>query len=337
MKELPIGISNFELLIQRQNVYVDKTPLIFKMVDEGMFYFLSRPRRFGKSLLLSTLECLFTGRRELFEGLWIAQADWDWTVHPIVKFDLGGISHDTPEELKKALLRELHRMGKQAGLSLPEELLRNAFSELIIGLAQKHGQRVVVLIDEYDQPLISHLGKGKQELEVARQNREVLRDFFGVLKSGHVNDVLRFVFITGISKFTQVSIFSELNNLDDLSMQDAYTTLLGYTEEELIHFFAEHVSHQAQRKGIPEEEFVARIRDWYNGYRFSENAEPVYNPFSVLKVLKEGKFGNYWFETATPAFLVNLIKERQYPIPKMEGLRVTPAQFTTYDLDSLTL
>ncbi|RMH80311.1 MAG: AAA family ATPase, partial [Calditrichaeota bacterium] len=184
---------------------------------------------------------------------------------------------------------------------------------------------------------ISHLGRGKEELEIARQNREVLRDFFGVLKSGRVNDVLKFVFLTGISKFSQVSIFSELNNLDDLSMQESYATILGYEENEIEEYFAEHLQRLAGKLKLSVPEVLEKIREWYDGYRFSDAGVRVYNPFSVLKVLKEGKFKNYWFETATPAFLVNLIKERDYPILELEALRIAPSQFTTYDLDDLAL
>jgi hypothetical protein len=195
----------------------------------------------------------------------------------------------------------------------------------------------VVLVDEYDKPLINHLGKGEEELEIAKQNRDVLREFYGVLKGGNVGKAIRFVFLTGISKFTRVSIFSELNNLDDLSMQEPYSSLLGYTDEELERDFEPHIRQLSKRLKVPVKEALQDIRTWYNGYRFSDLEVKVYNPFSVTKLLKQCKFQNYWFDTATPAFLVNLIKEKQYPIPNIETLEIHETSFSTYDLDHLQL
>ncbi|RME57277.1 AAA family ATPase, partial [Candidatus Parcubacteria bacterium] len=337
MKKLPIGIANFERMIRNGYVYVDKTRWIYKMVSEGMFYFLSRPRRFGKTLLVSTLAHLFSGHRELFEGLWIAEAEWDWTAHPILKLDMSELEHQNADILRQALLQKLQGIGQQEGIALPPNLLRNAFSELIIGLARKYNQSVVVLIDEYDQPLISHLGKGEQELEIAKQNREVLRDFFGVLKGGNVNDVLEFVFLTGISKFSQVSIFSELNNLNDLTMHPQYGEILGYTQEEVERYFPEYIQRMAQTTNQTPQNVLNGLREWYNGYRFTRQEIQVYNPFSILKALDRQEFSVYWFETATPAFLVNLIKERNYPVVDLECLQIPESFFTTYDLERLQL
>ncbi|RMI15296.1 MAG: hypothetical protein D6681_04330, partial [Calditrichaeota bacterium] len=330
MKKLPIGISNFELLIQRQNVYVDKTRLIYKMVDEGMFYFLSRPRRFGKSLLISTLRALFEGKRELFAGLWMENAPWEWEMHPVIVIDFNSIASDSPEALQRDLIFRLKETAASASAQLHEPSLEGAFRGTILALYRHYRQKVVVLVDEYDRPLVSHLGKGEAELEIARANREILRGFFGVLKDIDVSAVLRFVFITGISKFTQVSIFSGLNNLNDLTMHPGYGGLLGYTQEELEIYFQEYIDRMAKTLKQSPREVLDGLREWYNGYRFTDVETHLYNPFSILKALDRQQFGPYWFETATPAFLVNLIKERQYPIPEMEGLRVTPAQFTTY-------
>ncbi len=337
MKNLPISISNFEKLITGNNVYVDKTRYIHQMVSKGMFYFLSRPRRFGKSLLVSTLKALFEGRKELFKDLWIEKADWDWQPHPVLQIDFNGISSNTPEILKQSLHDTLSLAGKIAQVSLESSLLRNRFKELIVGLFEKHQQKVVILVDEYDQPLISHLGKGEADLEIAKQNREVLREFYGVLKEGSVNEALKFVFITGISKFTRVSIFSELNNLDDISMQDPYSALLGYTEEELEQYFAPQTSQLSRHQKKPEAETRQQIQTWYNGYRFADIDLKVYNPYSVLHLFNQSKFQNYWFETGTPAFLVDLIKERQYSVPLMEALELSQRDFTVYDLDHLKL
>jgi hypothetical protein len=196
---------------------------------------------------------------------------------------------------------------------------------------------VVILVDEYDKPLITHLGKGKAALEIAKQNREVLREFYGVLKDGEVNETLKFVFLTGISKFARMSIFSELNNLDDLSMQELYSALLGYTEEELRQYFAPHLKALRLRRKKSEAETLQQIQAWYNGYRFSDLDVKVYNPTSVLQLFKQNKFKNYWFDTATPAFLANLIKEKRYPIPDIENLQLEETSFSTYDLDHLEL
>jgi hypothetical protein len=311
MKKLPISISNFEALITGNNVYVDKTRYIHQMVSEGMFYFLSRPRRFGKSLLVSTLKALFEGRKELFKGLWIENADWDWKPHPVLQIDFNGISHGTPETLKQGLWLALKEIAQQYQINLSSQLLPESFKEVIIGLNRYGGSRAVVLVDEYDKPLISHLGKGKAALEIAKQNREVLREFYGVLKEGHVNEALRFVFITGISKFTRVSIFSELNNLNDLTMHPAYATLVGYTQEELEAFFRDFIQTLSKNKNESHQAVLDQLKVWYNGYRFTGEESLVYNPYSILHVLQRGTFENYWFETGTPAFLVDLIKEKK--------------------------
>ncbi len=337
MKKLPISISEFDRLIRQNCVYVDKTRYVYKMATEGMFYFLSRPRRFGKSLLVSTLQNFFEGRKELFKGLWIENADWDWAPHPVLRIDFSEIDQDTPEILKKSLIAKLHAFGARSGIPLQQDILRASFGELIIRLFEKHQRCVVVLIDEYDQPMIRHLGKGKEALEIAKQNREVLRDFYGVLKGGNVNAALQFVFITGISKFARVSIFSELNNLNDLTMHPAYADLLGYTQEELERAFADFIRALAEDSNESERTVLDKLKTWYNGYRFTVKEALVYNPYSIVNVFEKGLFQNYWFETATPAFLVNLIKERQYAVPLIENLELIQQDFAVYDLDYLRL
>jgi hypothetical protein len=337
MKKLPISIQDFHRLITGNHVYVDKTRDIYKMVTEGMFYFLSRPRRFGKSLLVSTLENLFRGNKKLFKGLWIEKSDWDWKPHPVLKIDFNGVSFGTPEILHQSLIETLRLQARKAGTASASSLLRNCFKEMIIKLFEQQRQKVTVLIDEYDQPLISHLGKGEAALEVAKQNREVLRELYGVLKESDVNQALQFVFITGISKFAKMSIFSELNNLDDISMQEPYSAILGYTDAELEKYFGVHIKQLSRQLKRPDTEVSQQIQTWYNGYRFSDADIKVYNPVSVLKLLKQNKFQDYWFETATPAFLVNLIKEQQYPVPLIETLELSQPDFTVYDLDDLRL
>jgi len=337
MKKLPISIQDFDRLITGNHVYVDKTRYIYQMVTEGMFYFLSRPRRFGKSLLVSTLENLFAGNKELFKGLWIENADWDWKPHPVVLIDFSGITLKTPEKLETALRLKLKKIAQDHQIRLSSKLLPESFAEVIIGLNRHHKERVVILVDEYDKPLIAHLGKGETALEIAKQNREVLREFFGVLKEGEVNKALKFVFITGISKFAKVSIFSELNNLTDLTMHPAYAALLGYTQEELEAFWGDWIQKLSTNKNESYPAVLDKLKTWYNGYRFTRENILVYNPVSVLHALERETFGTYWFETATPAFLVDLIKEQQYPVPLIETLELSQEDFTVYDLDDLKL
>jgi hypothetical protein len=337
MKKLPVDVHDFHHMITGDHVYVDKTQYIHKMATEGTYYFLSRPRRFGKTLLVSTLEHLFRGNKELFKGLWIENADWDWTPHPVLRIDMSEISNATPELLKAGLWLTLAKIAQDNGFQLSSKLLPESFKETIVEIHRQRDERIAVLIDEYDKPLINHLGKGEEELEIAKQNRDVLREFYGVLKGGNVGKALRFVFLTGISKFARVSIFSELNNLDDLSMQEPYSALLGYTDEELERYFEPYIRQLSKRLKAPLEETLQDIRTWYNGYRFSDLDLKVYNPFSVTRLLKQCKFKNYWFDTATPAFLVNLIKEKKYPIPDIETLEIHEDSFSTYDLEQLRL
>jgi len=338
-KFLPLGIQDFETMRKGNFVYVDKTEYINKLIHPiQAFYFMSRPRRFGKSLLVSTLGYFFEGRRDLFEGLWIAEnTDWKWEQHPVVKIDFNQISHETVEKLREGLSYALNDIGENNGIEIKGNLLAENFRELIIELEKRYNSSVVVLVDEYDKPLISHLGKGAAELEIAKQNRDVLKQFFGVLKGQDVSGALRLVFITGVSKFSRVSIFSDLNNLDDLSMQSPFNEMFGYTEDELEQYFRHYIKSMANTLKLSYRECKVQLQTWYNGYRFTEKDEKVYNPFSILNALKNRNFKNYWFETGTPSFLVNLMKENNYPVPEIEHLKLHEHSFTTYDLENLRL
>ncbi len=336
MKKLPIGIQSFEVMRTQGYLYVDKTRDIYRLVNEGMFYFLARPRRFGKSLLVSTLQCLFQGRRDLFRGLWLAeQGDWDWQAHPVLVVDFNGIARETPQRLRQSLKEFLSGTAQEAGIALQSSLLVPMFRELILGLHKKAGRPVVILIDEYDKPLVDHLGRGEEGLAIAKANRDTLRSFFGVLKDAAVSDVLRFVFLTGVSRFSRVSIFSQLNNLNDVSMHDAYATMLGYTQAEMDRYFAEHRRRLAERLGVSEEEAREALAQYYDGYRFAERAARVYNPFSVLQAFDHQRLGNYWFESGTPRFLVDLLRQQGYEPPRLEGLQVSRSVFTAFDIDYL--
>jgi hypothetical protein len=272
----------------------------------------------------------------LFDGLWIAEnTDWEWNAHPVILIDFNEISHDTPENLKISLQRSIEKTAESQDVISDAPLLKNQFKELILSLHQKTAMPVVILIDEYDKPIIDHLGKGENALETAKANRDILKAFFGVIKDGEVASVLRFVFITGVSKFSRVSIFSELNNLKDLTMNDDYADMPGYTQEEVDTCFIPYFSDFAQKQNMSETELLEKLRRHYNGYRFSQRDVKVYNPFSILCAMDEKKFNNYWFETGTPTFLVNLLKACDYPIADIENLELDKQIFSVYDIENL--
>ena len=336
MQKLPIGESSFENMRTRGYLYVDKTEYVHRMATEGAYYFLARPRRFGKSLLLSTLKCLFQGKRELFEGLWVAEhGEWEWEEHPVVVIDFNEVNHDTPENLRQSLEEHLMAVAEESRIALDRPFLATKFKALIRGLHRKTGMPVAVLIDEYDKPIIGHLGRGREEMEIARANRDILKGFFGVLKGATVVPALRFVFLTGVSQFSKVSVFSELNNLNDISMHDDYADMLGYTQEELETCFEGYIQLLAKKLGRSENETKAELAQRYDGYRFSERDVRVYNPFSILKVFDHQRLKEYWFETGTPTFLVNLLKEKRYDLPTVEDLEVSRSIFTTFEIDRL--
>jgi len=337
-KFLPFAVQDFPQMITGNFVYVDKTRHVYEMVHVPQgYYFLSRPRRFGKTLLVSTLKALFEGRKELFKGLWIENSDWPWKPHPVVQIDFNGVDATDAATLEKSLSGVLDEIAESHAISLKSEILTNKFVELFVALHKKYQENIVVLVDEYDKPIITHLGEGEAGLQTAIANRKILKKFFGVLKEARVSARLRLVFITGISKFSQVSIFSDLNNLRDLSMHAADADLLGYTQQELESHFGEWLEEFARLRQTTVAEILALLREWYNGHRFSKHATQVYNPFSIINALLEYDFKNYWFKTGTPTFLVNLIKEKNYAIPQLENLQVRETTFSTYDLENLRL
>ncbi len=339
LQNLPIGDSgdsSFESIRQGNCLYVDKTRHFFQMATQGKYYFLSRPRRFGKSLTISTFRCLFQGRRDLFEGLWVAEnANWEWQVHPVILLDFNDISHDTLENLHISLEKSPKRTAQGYGLNIDAPLIQDLFKDLILALHRKTAMPVVILIDEYDKPLIDQLGKGPFEMDIAKANRDALKHFLGVIKDGDVADVLRFVLITGVSKFSRVSIFSELNNLDDVTMNRRYAEMPGYTQHELETSFADHLACFSRETGQSVQETLDSFRAYYNGYRFSEKDVRVYNPFSILKALNEQALKNYWFETGTPTMPVNLLKEQNFSVAKIENLMLDEQIFSVYDIKRL--
>lgn len=337
MQNLPIGISSFEKIREEGYLYIDKTPYIHQLISTGKYYFLSRPRRFGKSLLVSTLRCLFEGRRELFKGLYI-EDKWDWGKrYPVVVVDFNQINCENKRSLCSGLIHQLSYFAQQEGLSLRGEDPQDDFKDIILSLADKYSASVSIIIDEYDKPIVSHLGLGQDRLNLARENRELLKRFFGVIKGHDITRITKFVLLTGVSKFSQVSIFSELNNLTDLTMGERYSAIMGITEQEMQDNLIPYIEHFAQQRNIPLFEIKQQLKLYYNGYRFSEEDQTVYNPYSLFCALQDKKFRNYWFETGTPTFLIDLIKEKEYYIPKAEQLLLPDYVFRQYDLETLQL
>jgi len=315
-KRLPIGISSFEKIRREGYYYIDKTPFIAKLVSEGTYYFLSRPRRFGKSLFVDTLKQAFLGRRELFEGLYLYE-HWDWSEsYPVIHIDFGGGVVQDAKDLVRWILFKLRQNQSQLKITCEErEDYRNYFEELIVKSAETYGKQVVVLIDEYDKPILDRI----EEREKAREIREVLKSLYSVLKP--LDSYLKFVFITGVTKFSKVSLFSGLNQLQDITLSSKYATICGYTQEELEAVFGELLT----------KEELQGVRCWYNGYSFC--GEPVYNPFDVLLYLSDREFRPYWFETGTPSFLVKLLFERRFYLPEMEEIIASENLLSSFDVD----
>ena len=336
LKNLPIGISDFESIINENYLYIDKTEKIYELISGGMYYFLSRPRRFGKSLLISTFYNLFRGKKELFKGLYIYNSDFEWEEYPVIRLDFNGISNNTPDILKESIEGYLRDIGESYGIELKNRgKIKEVFKEISTKIGKKTGKDIVFLIDEYDKPIIDHLGKGEDELRIADKNREILKEFYGTLKTGELGEITRFVFITGITKFSKVSIFSELNNLTDITMNKRYCDILGITEDEIDRDLTPYIERFCEEENLNCKELREELRGYYNGYRFSSKDVRVYNPFSLFTALKYHSIENYWFETGTPTFLINLIKEQNIYIPEYENLQVSEALFSTYELSNL--
>jgi len=328
-KPLPTSTATFRDIIQGNKLYVDKTEYIYRLVQQKGAWFLSRPRRFGKSLFLSTLDEVYRGNRELFRGLWIDHSDYNWEVHPVIRLDFNLYPSTTAAELKSNIKRYLAQVAAQYGIKLEDGPYYAQFGDLIFALSAE--RQVVVLIDEYDKPLINNLN----DLAEAREIRDTLKGFYGVLKS--LDSRLRMVFITGISKFSRVGVFSDLNNLLDLTMNYAFATAFGLTEAEIRENLADHMVAFAQREKLTVADLLAKMRHWYNGFCFAPEAENVYNPYSTLLLFYHQRFANYWFESGTPTFLINLLRQRNYDIEQLDQLRLGELAFSTYEIENLAI
>lgn len=307
----PIGIQNFEKLRQDGYLYIDKTGLVYSLVQTSNCYFLSRPRRFGKSLLISILEAYFLGKKELFKGLAIEKLEQEWTVHPVLHLDLNIEKYDSIDNLTDILNVNLKLWEQTYGSDDAETSVSLRFAGIIRRAYKQTGRRVVVLVDEYDKPLQQSIGnKALQE-----EFRNTLKPFYGVLKS--LDGCIRFALLTGVTKFGKVSVFSDLNNLDDISMNNQYATLCGITEKEIHTNIEEGIRSLASAQNLSYEETCVKLKEMYDGYHFTSDSEGVYNPFSLFNALKNKTFGNYWFETGTPTYLVELLKRNRYNLKDM--------------------
>ena len=318
-RRLPIGMQTFREVRERDCYYVDKTAYIQRLLDEGKHYFLSRPRRFGKSLFLDTLKEAFEGNEALFEGLAIRDR-WDWSVrHPVLRLDFSSGSYQGPDDLRLELAAQLETLEEEAGVAArPAAPAAARFRRLIQALHRQAGQPVAVLVDEYDKPILDALNVS----DIARANRDLLRGLYATVKFSDAD--IRFTFITGVSKFSKVSLFSGLNNLKDITLGPRYSAVCGYTDADLDDVFA------AEIPGLDREQ----IREWYNGYSWL-GAEKVYNPYDILLLFDERRFASHWFETGTPAFLVRTLLERRVRTTALEDMVGSSDLLSTFDVDDM--
>jgi|JI10StandDraft_1071094.scaffolds.fasta_scaffold91817_2 hypothetical protein len=329
MKPLPIGIQTFRKLIEGNYLYIDKTQNIYQMIkNPAGAYFLSRPRRFGKSLTLSTLEEIFLGNKELFQGLWIYNSEYKWKKHPVIRFDFSKQKANDTDVLIGFINHQLDYIAEAYSIQLSKKEYFERFEELIMKLAQT--EKVVILIDEYDKPIIDHL----EDTELAMKMREVMKGFFTVLKGN--DEYIRFLLLTGVSKFSKAGVFSNLNHLIDITLDNAYSDLIGITEQELTKYFPDYISAFAKEEDLSEADLLEKIRLWYNGYRFSPKGISVYNPFSTLLTFEKKSFEHHWFETGTPEFLVKLILKNNYDIIEIP-FKTDALNFSSYEVDDLSL
>ena len=325
----PIGIQTFSQIIEQGFVYVDKTDMVYSLATEGKVYFLSRPRRFGKSLLLSTLRAYFEGRKELFRGLKIEALEKDWHPHTVFHFDFNGENFTIADTLEIYLNVCLSRWEREYDITpMENESLGSRFEHIIQVAYEKSGRGVVVLVDEYDKPLLDVL---EQDPNLMNQNRETLKAFYSVFK--RADAYLRFVFLTGVTKFSQVSVFSGFNQPKDISLYDRYEALCGITEEELHSLFAEPIRQMAALENCSEAEIKQRLKQQYDGYHFSERMTDIYNPFSILNAFDSQRIRDYWFASGTPTYLIRLMNHFHEGIDQLTGKYYSLEEFVNYKAD----
>ena len=304
LKLYPVGIQTFERIRKENKLYIDKTEYIYRMTHSGgCYFFLSRPRRFGKSLLVSTFESYFSGKKELFEGLAIEKLEQEWMEYPVLHFDMSGGKHMEKEQLEDYLSNRLEAEERKWGTTHSKRGVNDRLTELITTAYEISGKQVVVLIDEYDAPMLDVA----HERKILDELRNVMRNFYSPLKM--CEPMLRFVFLTGITKFSQVSIFSELNNIKNISLDDEYAGVCGITKEELLTQMSEDIDMLAEAQGMTREETIAKLKENYDGYHFSPASPDVFNPYSLLNCFDDKNFGAYWFSSGTPTYLINMLRK----------------------------
>ena len=321
LKNLPVGIQTFEKIVEQDRLYVDKTEYILKMLKLSNYIFLSRPRRFGKSLLVSTLQAYFEGRKDLFKGLYIYNAEKDWEQYPVLKFSMASAKHIDAAQLRRFLGNMLEREELKWGITSPKQDANDRLHDLILEANRQTGKQVVVLIDEYDAPLldVSHQDSLLHEM------RQIMRNFYSPLKD--CDSYLRFVFITGITKFSQLSIFSELNNLKNISMNPEFAAVCGITEEEMLTQMSDYIDKFAQDNEQTRNEAIADLKRQYDGYHFAWPSSDIYNPFSLLNSLQDRMLRSYWFESGTPTFLIEKLKEYNVVPSMLKSTEVMASDF----------
>ena len=324
-RKLPIGIQTFEKLREENYLYVDKTAMLYQIACNSTPYFLSRPRRFGKSLLLSTFEAYFQGRKDLFCGLAIEKLETEWTQYPVFHLDLNAEKYDSKEALERMLSRNLSLWEESWGADAAEISISSRFAGVLRRACEQTGKQVVVLIDEYDKPLLQAL----LDEPLLEEYRRILKAFYGVLKSADC--YLRFVFLTGVTKFAQVSVFSDLNQLQDISLWPDYSALCGITKEELVRTFTPEIERLGTCNGMDFNATLDEMVRMYDGYHFYPHCEGVFNPFSVLNACKSKTLDSFWFQTGTPTYLVDLLKQSDYDLRLLvDGMEVTSSAFSEY-------
>jgi len=331
MLTLPVGLQEFEYIRMNNSLYVDKTDMIYDLVSGiKKQYFLSRPRRFGKTLLCWTLDVLFSGKKELFEGLAISKTDWEWGSYPVIHLDMSiGDFNEGVDSAKSSIQALLEENAEKLDVDLRiGNPLSVQFRQLINNATKKYGKPAVVIVDEYDNPLLSVIEDGEEFKEV----REILKNFYKIIKSSEPK--LRFAFLTGITKFAKVSVFSTLNNLTDITLEPQYADICGITQEELELEFAEHIDKYVESNN-GKKNYLEKLKKFYNGYRFSEDALTVYNPYGIVKHFESGKFDAYWFETGTPSYLINLIDSQKVDILTFKNKIVTGKGLNNYNTENI--
>ena len=327
-RKLPIGVQSFEILRKENFLYIDKTEFVYKLASEGRQYFLSRPRRFGKSLLLSTMRAYFEGKKELFTGLKISELERNWIKYPVFYFDFNGSRYNSSLELESILNEHLSNWEKEYGYNpeIQKENLPRRFNHLLQAAHKKTGLGVVVLVDEYDKSLLESDGDALEE------SRSLFKGFFGNLKS--CDEHLQFVFITGVTKFSKVSIFSDLNQLNDISLDEDFSSICGITQSEMEAVFMPEIQKMADKFSLSYEECLSELKRMYDGYRFHPNGEGLYNPFSLINAFYKKEFGTYWFSSGTPTFLIKKLKEVNFDPRKFSSDRISEFQDELQDYRS---